>query len=205
MNVLMIAAENARKRFGRKVAGQVFWDVPGTYEWVVPAGVTKVSLAMVGSGGNSNGSAIPGNRGSGKGGNLRYINDIAVVPGQTYNIVVATPGSQLSSGLGYDSTAAIGGVVAGANGISGINGGDWANGGDAGGGQSGRNGFGFDLRTFTIANRPQGYPTLRGAPGGGGAGYNINASPASATGGDGAVRIIWGTDRAFPTTNIIDV
>jgi hypothetical protein len=41
--------------------------------------------------------------------------------------------------------------------------------------------------------------------GGGGATNGLNGLGPGGTGGSGAVRIIWGTGRAFPATNTADV
>ena len=41
--------------------------------------------------------------------------------------------------------------------------------------------------------------------GGGGAGTSVGGATSNGTGTSGAVRIIWGTNRAFPTTNTTDV
>jgi hypothetical protein len=41
--------------------------------------------------------------------------------------------------------------------------------------------------------------------GGGGRGYGNNFTSGSTGGGDGAVRIIWGHGRAFPSTNTGDL
>ncbi|MCB9662421.1 MAG: hypothetical protein H6726_32580 [Sandaracinaceae bacterium] len=73
----------------------VFTD-PGTHAWVVPAGVTAVSVVAVGSGGRGS-----GNRGGG-GGELCYQNDIPVTPGETIDVVVGDLFSEAAGG--HDSS-----------------------------------------------------------------------------------------------------
>ncbi|PZO83267.1 MAG: hypothetical protein DI626_09190 [Micavibrio aeruginosavorus] len=70
--------------------GQIAYTTPGTYTWTAPAGVTSVSVVSVGGGG----SRSSGNNCGGGGGGLGYKNNISVVPGQNYTVVV---------GAGYDS------------------------------------------------------------------------------------------------------
>jgi len=58
------------------------------YTWVVPAGVTSVSILAIGAGGNgciSSGQAING----GGGGGLSYRNNISVTPGTSYTVNVS--------------------------------------------------------------------------------------------------------------------
>lgn len=80
---------------------QKLFDIPGTYPWVCPDGVTSISVVCIGAGGGSTGNAaskIPdGNvgysRGSGGGGGgLRYVNNMTVTPGVSYTVVVGAPG-----------------------------------------------------------------------------------------------------------------
>ena len=60
----------------------------------------------------------------------------------------------------------------------------------------GPNGTGTELRSGMRGSDPD--STITSAYGGGGSGAGI-------TGGDGAVRIIWGTNRSFPSNAVIDV
>lgn len=209
MRTLMLAADNAFKRFGKKAVGQVFWEVPGTYEWIVPPNVHEVSLAMVASGGSGMGDAVvSGDRWSGSGGNLRYINNVAVTPGQVVSIVVAKPRADYhqaaSSALGYNTSSPLSATVLGANGVSSNQYVNDEPGGNAGGVVAARQGAGIDLRTFKIVNRPS--ADIRyGAAGGGGGGVKTTLSPKHGSGGPGAVRIMWGVGRAYPNSNIADV
>jgi len=75
-------------------AGQQEFTTPGTTSWTAPTGVTSVCVVCVGGG-------------AGSGGALAYRNNITVVPGNSYTVVVGA-----------------GGVASGAGGSSGTDGGD---------------------------------------------------------------------------------
>lgn len=70
------------------IAGQAMWNAPGTYTWVCPPDVTSVCVVMIGGGAHGSGGPNYNIKG-GYGGGLRYCNDIVVVPGQSYTIVIA--------------------------------------------------------------------------------------------------------------------
>ena len=73
---------------------------PGTYTWVAPTGVTSVSVVAVGggsSGRNGSCSSTPA-YGNSTGGQLRYVNNIAVTPGNSYTVVVGAGGPQNGCG-----------------------------------------------------------------------------------------------------------
>ncbi len=106
-------------------ASQVAYPTSGTYSWVVPAGVTRISAVLVGGGGG--GSQGGTYNGGGGGGGLRYINDLTVTPGETITVVVGaggvstannvqTPGgySRLSRGANVLVQAGGGGAAAAA-------------------------------------------------------------------------------------------
>jgi len=66
------------------------YQTPGTYSWTAPAGVTSINVAAVGGGG---GGAHRFVGGAGGGGGLsNYENNLRVVPGQSYTIVVGSGG-----------------------------------------------------------------------------------------------------------------
>lgn len=67
---------------------QVLFDVPGTYSWIAPRGVTSVSVACVGGGGGGSNVGAGGG-----GGGAGYKNNIAVTPGQQYTVVVGAGGA----------------------------------------------------------------------------------------------------------------
>ena len=71
-------------------AGQEEFTTPGTYSWEAPAGVESVSVVCVGGGG---GGAAYGRGPGGPGGELRYKNNITVIPGNTYTVVVGSGGT----------------------------------------------------------------------------------------------------------------
>jgi hypothetical protein len=75
-------------------AGQQAYTCAGTYTWVAPAGVTKVSVVAVGGGSGGYFTAFGGNYlKGGAGGGLGYKNCITVTPGASYTIVVGAGGS----------------------------------------------------------------------------------------------------------------
>ena len=63
-----------------------------THFWIAPVGVTHVSVVAVGGGGTSGG-----------GGGLGWKNNIEVVPGDTYTIVVGAGGDAGAMNNGLDS------------------------------------------------------------------------------------------------------
>ena len=65
---------------GGAAQGQQAFTTAGSFTWTAPANVTSVSVVCVGAGGAG-------------GGALAYKNDITVVPGNSYNVVVGAPGS----------------------------------------------------------------------------------------------------------------
>jgi hypothetical protein len=72
--------------------GSQSYTTAGTYSWVAPAGVTKVSVVAVGGGGGGTSRNSCGTAGSG--GALGYKNNITVVPGNCYTVVVGSAGSK---------------------------------------------------------------------------------------------------------------
>lgn len=73
--------------------GEAEFTTPGTYSWECPENVTRISLLVIGGGGGGDaGSDIIGVGGGGGGGALAYRNNVTVVPGQTYTIVVGDGG-----------------------------------------------------------------------------------------------------------------
>lgn len=172
---------------------EALFTKPGTYTWTCPANVTSVSVLCVGGGGGGGyGDSFSG---GGSGGNLRYVNNISVVPGNSYTVVVGAGGltgtsvSQTGTNGGDSSfngstVVAKGGVGGGTSagvaptsgnvGTGGNGGSGGAAVGDAGGGgaggYSGNGGSGGSNYGGTAATAGSG-----GAGGGGG----------SATGGTG--------------------
>lgn len=129
-------------------ATEALFTTPGTYTWTAPAGVTSVNAVTIGGGGGSAAGASNATAGGG-GGGLGWKNNIPVVPGQTYTVVVGA-GGQTSAvytpagngGTSYfintSTVAGFGGV--GSNGGSGGAGGSYVGDGGGNGGLGGTSG-----------------------------------------------------------------
>jgi hypothetical protein len=70
--------------------GEQAYTTPGTYSWTAPPGVTSVSVVAVGGGGSGEYNNT--------GGALGWKNNISVVPGQSYTVVVGAGGPAGSGG-----------------------------------------------------------------------------------------------------------
>jgi alpha-tubulin suppressor-like RCC1 family protein len=73
------------------VVGQQAYTTSGTFSWTCPANVYSVCVVCVGGGAGG----IPGNGGSG--GGLGWKNNIPVIPGQSYTVVVGSGGGITSA------------------------------------------------------------------------------------------------------------
>ena len=154
--------------------GEAVYTTPGTYSWVCPAGVTSVSVVMVGAGGRGISSATAGNGGiatggtnfyGGGGGGLGYITE-PVSPGSSYTVLV---GDGSSTDIAVTSSMMFSGSV---NHVAGGNGGQgymFAAGGAAG--YSGDGGTGVS--------------GAAGSGGGGGGGMHAGGSNGGSGGGVG--------------------
>ncbi len=89
------------------------YATPGSYSWVVPAGVTSVNVEVWGAGGGggigaATNGASTGGGGGGSGGYSKSV--ISVTPGQTYTVVVGAggtvPASYINAGTGSFSSFA---------------------------------------------------------------------------------------------------
>jgi hypothetical protein len=148
------------------------------------AGGTRVNTDQAGGGGGAGGYTGAGGRGGGT--------------------LTPTAGSGGGGGGGGNANAASGtagsgggvGILgAGANGAAGLVSTDGKGGG---GGSGGGNGAFFNSATASVyANGTFNTPGIYG----GGAGASDVAGNEISAGGGGAVRIIWGPNRAFPSTN----
>ena len=174
---------------------QELYDVPGTYSWVCPTGVTSISIVCIGAGGGSTGnlaSVIPngsysysGDGSGGGGGGLRYVNNMSVTPGVSYTVIVGAPGASTTNSY---SAAGDGGDSSFYDPVSGLT--LVAAGGEGGktsftpalGGGSSGPGTGFSGGSSAASGN-----TLDVSGGGGAAGYSANGgnSSASGTGGGG--------------------
>ena len=79
--------------------GQTQYTTPGTYSWTVPEGVTSISVVAVGGGGGA--ISAQNDVSGGGGGALAYGNNIPVLPGQTYTVVVGAGGVGLAGNPSY--------------------------------------------------------------------------------------------------------
>ena len=103
--------------------GQDAYTTAGTYSWVAPAGVTRVSVLAVGGGSGGGGGFTTGVfYGTGGGGGLGYKNNYTVVPASSYTVVVgdksaANPFGTTTAGDSYFVSTAVvkGGGAKGAN------------------------------------------------------------------------------------------
>lgn len=198
--------------------GQVEYTGAGTYSWVAPAGVTSVCVVCVGGGGAMSRQTA---RKSGQGAGLGWKNDIPVVPGSSYTVVVGAGGVQPTTtsvpgpngGTSYFINDA---TVAGIGGLGGNNsltnsGGYAGDGGGVGGaaasglrggaggagGYSGNGGPGQQGGSTSVF-----LPGIAAPPGGGGGGGGAYAAGASGGGvgiyGEGASG---GAAPSSPTTD----
>ena len=206
--------------------GEHRYTTPGTYTWVAPAGVTSVTILVVGAGGATTGGA------------LGYKNNRAVTPGASYTVRVGLGGVGINPGQGGSAgqssyfrnsdgtgdTTAGGGSVTTSNtkGPAATRSGDTDGGGNGGAQTSNQPGYtgtgagGYSGNGGSYAN--PGAAHQDGAGGGGasgnwawnaGGGVGIyggdfgggaTSNPGGRRGGAGAVRILWGEGRAFPST-----
>ena len=90
---------------GEFVTGEVVFDVPGTYTWTVPNGVSVITVVTVGGGGA--GQAYSG---GGGGGALAYGNNISVTAGQNITVVVGHGGQNSPNPGSYPWVETPGGV-----------------------------------------------------------------------------------------------
>lgn len=178
---------------------QIF-TTPGTYTWIAPPKVRRVSVVVIGGGSSPRVQA--GSVVGGGGGGLAWRNDIEVNPGQSYTVVVGAggqapgPSTLLITGENgsYSSfvantsiTEAYGGTLGGVGGTyfgeGGGNGGSGFSGGGGGGGYSGNGGSGGEVQT-------NGSSGSGGSGGGGGGAWasiylSSQSQPGSSSAGGG--------------------
>ena len=95
---------------------EVIYTTPGTYSWTCPEGVTSISVVAIGGGGGSASSRYTQTdtfvSASGEAGGAGYKNNIPVIPGQSYTVVVGSKGAndsvQSSSLSGTNANASDG-------------------------------------------------------------------------------------------------
>ena len=163
-----------------------------TFTWVAPAGVSKVSVVVVGTNGGQ------GSGGGSGGGGLGYKNNISVTPGGSYTVVIAARSSTqttyfcrtcLVSATG-GSNGAGGSYVGDGGGMGGCNwgSGNWGGGGGAGGysGTGGKGGQGQSANGGTAGSGGGGGGgggACFFAPGGGGGGTGLLGQGSNGAGG----------------------
>lgn len=79
---------------GSILIGDQLFTTPGTYEWLCPLGINSVSVVCIGGGGSGGGRDYPITRAGGGGGagGLGWKNNIPVIPGRRYTVVVGAGG-----------------------------------------------------------------------------------------------------------------
>jgi len=186
--------------------GQAEFTSPGSFTWTAPAGVFSVCAVCVGGGGGGSEDDQGDGGNGGAGGGLGWKNNIPVVPGQSYSVVVGQAGAKDTdngagsnatdggasyfisqatvAGLGGGRATGNGGVAGGFVGDGGGNGGTGGTGGGSdGAGGGGAGGYTGNGGRGGTANNWGGAGT-GGGGGGGGAGGDSDAG-----GGGGGVGI----------------
>lgn len=165
--------------------GERIFEVSGTF--VVPAGVTSVSVVVVGAGGSATRNSAP----IGGGGGLCYRNDIVVVPGASIPVAVGLP-PNFDEGIGGNS--GFNGMVTALGGRPGVGGGGGGgtcfSGGagqryGGGGGAAGYAGNGGNGGTHQSASCTNDATASSGGGGGGGGGSGGGSSFGAGGGGVG--------------------
>jgi hypothetical protein len=155
------------------------YTIPGTYSWTAPEGVTSVSVVAVGGGGGGLSRTNDTGHGGG-GGGLGWKNNITVVPGQTYTVVVGSGGLRLSTFVPGES-AENGGdsYFISLNTVSGLGGagGEY----DTSTPQAGFTGDGGGWGGVVSAHSGPDGATHRATGGGGAGGYGVNSNGGGST------------------------
>jgi len=153
-------ASNATATFVNTTSNQ------NNYTWTAPAGIYSVSVVAVGAGG-AGANAPP----AGGGGALAWANNIAVTPGQTYNVKTGLSGLDTASGTASVFTAGSITVTAG---------------GGTGGAQQTTTGGGGSGGTWSVSGLSASfYGGGNGGKGGDAAGYNYVGAGGGGAGGYG--------------------
>ena len=195
--------------------GQQAYTTTGTYSWVAPAGVTSVSVVVVGSGGYGSSIRCQGCCGKdtgagGGGGALTYGNNITVIPGNSYTVQVKpnitncvfssffVSAAYLNAGNGQGSNftpttvGGNGGTSSGSARTGGFSGGKGGNGiagaGSYTGGGSGAGAGGY--AGAGAAGVGRGSVGIAGTGGSGGSGGGTQTANAIGAGGGGGVGLL---------------
>lgn len=157
------------------LAGQVEFTTPGTYSWTAPVGVSSVSVVCVGAGGYAGLSSDASSGGGG--GGLGWRNNITVIPGNSYTVVVGdnpnTIGAAGGTSFFIDTS-----TVAGFGGRGGIQG---SQAGGAGGGFVGTGGGNGGSGGNSTTSDSSSNGSEAGA-GGGAGGYSGNGGAGAGVG-----------------------
>lgn len=184
-----------------KVAGvgQDLFTAVGSQSFTVPAGVTSISVVCIGGGGGGAGCAGNVNLGPGGGGGgaLRYVNSIAVTPGESLTVAVGAGGAggpvgQNNGSAGGTSSVSRGGTTlcsadGGAGGIGGGAGGAGASTGTGTGGNGGAGGTGGGNAAGGAGGGAGGYSGNGGDGDAGNSNGNSTGGAGGAGGGGGSV------------------
>lgn len=160
------------------------YTLPGTYTWICPSGVTSVSVVAIGAGGAGSNTSPWGEVGNGGGGGgLAWKNNIPVVPGQSYTVVVGAGGGGNGGDSYFIDTSTVRGHGGTARNSGGGLGGSYTVSGTSGGGAAGGNGSG-SLTSGANGQRAGG--GSGGYSGSGGAGSNTGTAGTGGAGGGGS-------------------
>ena len=174
----------------------------GTFSWTAPSGVTSISVVAIGGGG---GGSQTWSYGGGGGGGLGWKNNITVVPGTSYTVVVGANGPRVSStnnqsgargGTSYFSDPSIvagygagqsGGTNSGYGSYTYMGGGGYTGDGGGGGGSSATSwssGLGAGAGGYVnYGGSGQGYTPTYGQGGGAGCGDYYSSTYGTGAGG----------------------
>ena len=178
-------------------SGSYIYNTPGTYNSVVPSGITSVTISVYGAGGGGGSGWFCGNAiNGGSGGSGGYLQNqtVTVTPGEVVSVVVGAGGA---GGVypGFCGGSNIG-VAGGSSSASGTYGSVSATGGGEGGGANSGSYPGAAGSPSGVAGNP-GFNNCGGNPAGGinGTGYGTGGyTTCNASGGvgdSGAVIISW--------------
>jgi hypothetical protein len=155
------------------ILGDAEFLTPGTYSWVAPNGVTSVSAVAVGGGGAGYNSWA---NAAGAGAGLGWKNNITVVPGNSYTVVVGAGGVK-NGGAGGNS------YFINLTTVAGYGGGNASSGANTSGPNANSYGGGYVGDGGGAGGNAPNYAGGGGAGGYSGTGGNAQSLPATGSGG----------------------
>lgn len=198
--------------------GTKIFDTVGTFSWVCPSDVSEINCMLISPGQSSHYHNTLGKQIAGAGGGVRYMNNIPVIGGRTYTIIIGEPKQNPLTPETDNPVSAFG--ISVQSGKQGTPFSDTIRGGYGGPGLDvAANSFnqGGCYGGFSgIAGNGTVIPGYSSSPNLGGSGYDYIKNSRSATitkngadyggggggqqgkGGKGLVCIRWGQDTAFP-------